>query len=89
MSKFYILDARSIVGNCALFWRPDGAGYTTQLDDAGLYDEADAKSHRETDVAIPEHMAKACAVTHIRVERLREAMDQAGIKWPITGKARR
>lgn len=31
---FYILDSRSIVGNCALWWRTGGYGYTTDLDDA-------------------------------------------------------
>lgn len=80
--KFYILDARSGVGNCALFWRPKGAGYTTQLEEAGLYDEEDARSHRPTDVAISEEMAAACSVTHVRLERLREALDAAGVKWP-------
>ncbi len=79
---FYILDSRSCVGNCALWWRPKGAGYTTQLEEAGLYTEKEAKSHRGTDVAIPESMAKACSVTHVRVERLREALDAAGTPWP-------
>lgn len=82
--KFYILDTRSGVGNCALFWCPNGAGYTTQLEEAGLYTEDFARSpcRRETDVAIPEEMAKACSVTHVRTERLRQALDQAGVSWP-------
>lgn len=29
--KYVILDSRQIVGNCARFWRPDGAGYTCFL----------------------------------------------------------
>lgn len=80
--RFYILDARQIVGNCALWWCPEGKGYTCNLDEAGLYSEEDAKGHRDTDVAVPEAMAKACSVTHVRVERLRGSLDQAGIKWP-------
>lgn len=39
-AKFYVLDARSVVGNCALWWRPKGQGYTCELDEAGVYDEA-------------------------------------------------
>lgn len=88
---FYILDARTIVGNCALWWRPNGAGYTTQLEEAGLYEEADAKNgRRETDIAVPEEIAKKCAVTHVRMERLRDAMEQAGLKIPrVSGGKRR
>jgi len=87
--RFYILDTRQIVGNCALWWCPNGAGYTTQLEEAGLFSEADAKSHRETDVAVPEEMAKACSVTHVRVDRLRGALDREGVEWPGDGKRRR
>jgi len=78
--RFYIIDTRQIVGNCALFWCPDGAGYTTQLEEAGLYSEADARSHRETDLAVAASVARAFAVTHVRVDRLR---DQGGIVWPV------
>jgi hypothetical protein len=80
--KFYILDTRTGVGNCAVFWCPNGAGYTTQLEEAGLFSEEEARSHRETDIPIPEEMAKACSVTHVRLERLREALDQTGVAWP-------
>ena len=80
--RFYILDVRTIVGNCALWWAPDGQGYTTQLEEAGLYSEEEARSHRLTDVAIPEEMARRCSVTHVRVERLRKELDKAGVKWP-------
>lgn len=29
----------------ALWWKPDARGYTTNLEDAGRYTEADAKRH--------------------------------------------
>jgi len=80
--KFYILDSRTIVGNCALFWRPNGNGYTCDLNEAGLYTEEEAKSHRDTDIAVPEEMARTCSQSHVRVERLREMLDQAGTPWP-------
>lgn len=78
---FYILDNRSAVGNCALLWCPNGAGYTTQLDEAGLFSEEEAYSHRETDIPIPEELAKAASVTHVRSDRLRTLMFDAGLPW--------
>ena len=85
--KVYILDTRQIVGNCALWWAPDGKGYTCEIDKAGLYDAGYA--NRNTDVEIPEEIAKSCTVSHVRVERLREEMDKAGIKWPLNKQRRR
>lgn len=73
--RFYILDTRQVVGNCALWWCPNGNGYTTQLEEAGLYSEEETRGHRDTDVAVPEAVAKACAVTHVRLDRLRESFD--------------
>jgi len=32
---YYIQDTRSVVGNCALWWRKDDQGYTCDIDDAG------------------------------------------------------
>lgn len=69
--KYVILDSRQIVGNCALFWRPDGAGYTSDLNDAGLYDKTEGR--RETDIYVPIEAARSMAVTHVRVEPLKRA----------------
>lgn len=69
--KYVILDSRQIVGNCALFWRPDGAGYTCDLNDAGLYDKT--RSRRDTDIYVPIEVARSMAVTHVRVEPLKRA----------------
>lgn len=54
MTLFYIWDTRSNDDN-ALFWRPQGAGYTTNLDEAGRYTaEEIAKRRLEWhQVAIP------------------------------------
>jgi len=84
--RFYILDTRTIVGNCGLWWRPDGSGYTTELSEAGLYSEEYARSRRDTDLAVPEEIAKASTVTHVRVDTLRSKLHDAGIRWPKAGR---
>ena len=80
--RFYILDTRTIVGNCAMFWGPDKGGYTTELDKAGLYSKEETRGLRDTDLAVPEDLARAFAVTHVRVETLHSALEAAGIRWP-------
>lgn len=46
---FYIQNSRSYVGNDVLWWRPNSDGYTCQIDEAGLYDEAFCRGVRSTD----------------------------------------
>lgn len=69
--QYVILDSRQIVGNCAMFWRPDGAGYTCDLNDAGLYEKT--KGRRDTDIYVPIEVVRSMAVTHVRVEPLKRA----------------
>lgn len=45
---YYVQDTRSVVGNCALWWRENGAGYTCAIDEAGLY-RKDHRTWRDTD----------------------------------------
>ena len=70
-TKYVILDARQVVGNCALFWCPDGNGYTCDLNEAGLYDKT--QEHRDTDIYVPVDVARQASVTHVRVEPLQRA----------------
>ena len=70
---FYIQDKRSVVGNCVLWWRPNGQGYTTDLKDAGLYPAE--KELRQTDILVPKELAESLAVTHVRAEALRDALE--------------
>lgn len=77
--KYYIMDTRQVVGNCVLWWAPKGQGYVCDLNEAGLFEKG--HSSRDTDVEVPEDIAKACAVTHVRVESLRHEMDKAGLNW--------
>lgn len=69
--KYVILDTRQILQNCAMFWRPDGAGYTCDLNEAGSYDGS--VQHRDTDILVPIEVARSMAVTHVCVEPLKRA----------------
>ncbi len=53
---FYIQDTRQVVGNCPVWWGPNGGGYVTRLDEAGRYTEQEAVSQnrtRDTDIPWP------------------------------------
>ena len=69
----YIADVRSFVGDTVLYWRPDGNGYTTDLNDAGLYTKDEAIAKRDTDVPVPMETARRCAVHTVDAQLLREA----------------
>ncbi len=85
--RYYIIDSRSCVGNCALWWKPDGKGYTCNLDDAGLYTLEEAESNRLSDVPVPWELARGLVVPHVRWEHLNQAgVDISGAK---TGKRER
>lgn len=75
MSKqFYIQDKRQIVGNCLVFWRHEGHGYTTSLVDAWVVDES-WKPWRNTDVLWPKEEIDSIAqltVDHQRLNRIKE-----------------
>lgn len=73
--KYLIMDSRSVVGNCAMWWRPEGKGYTGELGEAGVFDYKSAHAHMETDIPVPFELAEAIAVRHVRVDRLRGFMD--------------
>lgn len=68
--RFVLVDLRSVVGNCALFWAEGRSGYTCDLDAAHVFDEAEAWSqHRcrpEEDMPIPLDVARALVVSHVR-----------------------
>lgn len=34
---YYLQDARNYVGNSMLWWRAEGAGYTSNIDEAGTF----------------------------------------------------
>lgn len=64
---FYIQDSRSYCGNSALWWRPNGGGYTTNLNEAWRVGRERAESIcrcRDTDKMWPCDQVDALAQTH-------------------------
>jgi hypothetical protein len=65
---YYIENIRS-GGDCCIWWRVDGKGYTRVLDDAWKVDEAKAKgicrSRPEQDVMCRADEVEALAVRHV------------------------
>lgn len=88
---YYLLDCRQVVGNCALWWRPNGGGYTCNLSEAGLYTKQEAFGHRETDIPIAREVAESCAISHVRQSDMRDWAEktlgqETGKKWCRKGK---
>lgn len=51
---FYIQDTRQFVGNCPMWWGPNGSGYVTRLDEAGRYTEQESiRQNRTRDTDVP------------------------------------
>jgi hypothetical protein len=69
--QFYIQDSRSYVGNDALWWRPNGQGYTTNLNEAWRVDKERAESiarTRPTDKMWPCDRVDELAEAHLRFD---------------------
>lgn len=69
---FYVLDARTVVGNCAMWWCPDGKGYTCDIGKAGLYTEKRCKGMRETDIPVHRDLVARLTIQHVRLDDLRQ-----------------
>jgi hypothetical protein len=73
---YYILKVEAIVGNCALWWRAQGQGYTLDLRDAGKYSAEDAakiqKGSHGDSVAIPCAEVEAIAALHVDRSRAKD-----------------
>lgn len=78
--KFYIQRCASgYVGNCILWWRKGGAGYTTNLDDAEVFDESDEiflniVKDRGTFVAWEIDYTNSCAHRHVDHQNINSCM---------------
>lgn len=65
---YYIRDTRQVVGNSALWWCPEGCGYTCDLDAAGLYTWEQCQGRRDTDVPYRREDIDAAAERHARFD---------------------
>ena len=67
---YYMRDSRpnAIVGNCIMWWRKGGSGYTCNLDNAEVYTESKAiemHKSRETDRPYPKDIIDSMAYRHV------------------------
>lgn len=69
---YYIQDKRSYVGNAVSFWRENGAGYTCEFEEAGLFLGSDSRVHsdRDTDVPWPVVAVRASRVVNVDAQKL-------------------
>lgn len=67
---FYVQDTRSFSGNCVIWWRPDGKGYTTDLSDAGLYTAERVARMRPTDKPWPRDLIDGLARPRVDMQAL-------------------
>ena len=70
---YYVQDTRQMVGNCMLWWCPNGQGYTTQIDHAGLYGASAVKGMRESDVGWPQEFIERHVCKHVRRDNIAQA----------------
>lgn len=72
-ASYYVQDRRGCVGNCALWWAIDRAGYVCELDQAGVYTGVEVLAmDRPTDVPWPVDYVQARVTRHVRVDALRK-----------------
>lgn len=79
-TKLYIIQS-GYVGNHMLFWKRDNCGYTTNLDDAKLWTEMEAKKQaqdREEDIAWPLDYLYQVMEACINLERVDHARKYEG-----------
>ena len=69
LDMFYIQDTRQFVGNCPMWWGPNGSGYVTRLDEAGRYTEQEAvKQNRTRNTDVPWLCAEIDALSRRTVD---------------------
>lgn len=77
-SEKFLIQYIGACGNEALWWRPEGAGYTTNVDEAGRFTEKRAKGQqreRDLDRAWPENVVLRLSHRSVNVGRLTQEED--------------
>lgn len=74
---YHILDTRNTTGNCAVWWGRNAIGYCCDLSEAGVWTEGELPSLRETDRAVPCHVAHRLAKRHVNAGALRLELSSA------------
>lgn len=67
---FYVQDNRSFVGNSVLWWRHEGAGYTTNLDEAMIVNQD--WTGRSTDIKHSKLKIDQLATRQVDMQKLRK-----------------
>lgn len=78
-AKTFLIQTIDTRSDIALWWRPNGAGYTSNLDEAGRFDERRARGQekvREEDKAWPEDQVLPVAHRVVRTDRLAAVSEQ-------------
>ena len=74
MADFYLWSRKHSKEDVCLWWRPESCGYTTHLDQAGVYTEAQAKSIEAESgrdvLAVPASVARGEAFSVVSCDRL-------------------
>lgn len=80
-SSMYYIQNKGYVGNCLLWWREGGNGYTCDLSEAWRLPEEKAndicKSRPEEDIPHPVDLVNSIAVRHVSCEQFRVALAAA------------
>jgi len=76
---YYLCDTRGVTGNCLMFWRKGGAGYTYNLDDCEVYPESVAMrmhNERTSDMPYPKDVIDLLAERHVDHQDLDNVLDK-------------
>lgn len=75
MEELYYIQNRKCVGNCMMFWRVDGNGYTVNLDEAWKVSLGRARdicqSRPDEDFFHPASLIDPLACRHVDVQKVR------------------
>lgn len=66
-------------GGCVSWWRPNGAGYACDIDDAGVYLGSDVMNMRDTDIPWPVDVVIRNTARYVDFQRLQRERERAEV----------